>query len=150
MLKKPFSVLVVIENSHNEFLLIQRADDTTFWQSVTGGIEQNESALECAYREVFEETGIDCEASGYEIVPLNITNQYEIREDWRFRYEKGSYLNTEYVFHLQVDNQTQIKLAPKEHLNFKWLTYQNALQLLSSETNKNAVELIYKSKKCKE
>lgn len=149
MLKRPFSVLVIIENSDGEFLLIQRADDATFWQSVTGGIEQNETALECAYREVFEETGIDCEASGYKIVSLNITNQYEIRKDWRYRYEKESYLNTEYVFYLNIDSQTQIKLAPKEHLSFKWLNYQNTLQLLSSETNKNAVELIYKSKRCK-
>ena len=41
MLKKPFSVLVVIQNTRNEFLLIQRVDDAAFWQSVTGCIEDN-------------------------------------------------------------------------------------------------------------
>lgn len=149
MLKKPFSVLVVIQNTRNEFLLIQRADDAAFWQSVTGCIEDNETPLQCAYREVFEETGINCEELGYTIADLDITNYYDIRKDWRHRYESGSITNTEYVFYLKVETDTAIILDPNEHTDFVWLDFKTAYTRFYSKTNKEAAELIFKNQNCK-
>lgn len=144
MLKRPFSVLVVIQNTNHEFLLIQRADDETFWQSVTGCIEQNETPLECAYREVFEETGIDCIAMGYQIVDLNIVNHYEIHKEWLSRYEKGALFNTEYVFFVKINSNSLIKLNPNEHTAYKWLDYFKSIDLITSTTNKSALKSINK------
>ena len=50
------SVLVIIyaESTHR-VLMLQRRDDTTFWQSVTGTLERNETPRETAIREVWEE-----------------------------------------------------------------------------------------------
>ena len=55
--KRPESVLVVIYNDADQVLAMQRQDDPTFWQSVTGSIELGETPLQTAIREVEEETG---------------------------------------------------------------------------------------------
>ena len=54
-LRQPLSVLVVIHTANKSCLLIQRADDPNFWQSVTGALEDGEMPIETAYREVAEE-----------------------------------------------------------------------------------------------
>ena len=56
------SVLVVIyaESTHR-VLMLQRQDDSTFWQSVTGTLERNETPRETAIREVWEEVGLKIE-----------------------------------------------------------------------------------------
>jgi len=41
--KRPESVLVVLYDEHHRILLLQRDDDASFWQSVTGTIETGES-----------------------------------------------------------------------------------------------------------
>ncbi|MEO6421522.1 MAG: NUDIX domain-containing protein, partial [Candidatus Nitrotoga sp.] len=57
--KLPVSVLVVIYTLDFEVLLLERADHTGSWQSVTGSQDEGEALLETAVREVFEETGLD-------------------------------------------------------------------------------------------
>ena len=56
------SVLVVIyaESTHR-VLMLQRQDDPTFWQSVTGTLETHETPRETAIREVWEEVGLKIE-----------------------------------------------------------------------------------------
>ena len=56
--KQPISVLVVLHDGKGNILLIERADNVNFWQSVTGSIEEDESLSQTAVREVWEETGI--------------------------------------------------------------------------------------------
>ena len=65
--KKPESALVVLYDQHYRVLLLQRQDDPTFWQSVTGALEEGELPLETAYREVCEEIGIDAKALKYQL-----------------------------------------------------------------------------------
>ena len=57
-MKIPISVLVVIYQPNRDVLLIERADRSGFWQSVTGSLDAPDENLElAAKREVFEETG---------------------------------------------------------------------------------------------
>ena len=143
MLREPYSVLVVIQNSNHEFLVLQRADDPTFWQSVTGGIEPNESAFACAQREVLEETGIDCATLRLTMIDLNLTHQYEIRPQWRHRYKPEHTVNTEHAFYLRVPANQPVVLHPDEHLAFKWLNYKETLSILWSESNRAVVKYCY-------
>ncbi len=54
--KNPVSVLVVIfARDTGRVLMLQRRDDPSFWQSVTGSQEPGESLMETAKREVLEE-----------------------------------------------------------------------------------------------
>lgn len=138
-LRDPFSVLVMIYNKAGEVLLMQRSDDALFWQSVTGGIEMGERPIECAKREVKEETGIDLDSLNIALTEADYVNQYAIRPQWQFRYKQGALVNTEYVFYVCVPDNTQVKLDPIEHTDFVWLTPQQAIAKAWSDSNKQAI-----------
>ena len=44
--------------STHRILMLQRQDDPSFWQSVTGTLETNETSRETAPIEVWEEVGL--------------------------------------------------------------------------------------------
>ena len=82
--KTPISSLVVIYTKQLDILLLSRCDKKNFWQSVTGSLEKNESPIDTAKREVFEETGIVCD--NYLLEDWNLNHQYKIFSHWRHRY----------------------------------------------------------------
>lgn len=136
--KRPESVLVLIQDQTGRVLVMQRDDDAEFWQSVTGTIEEGEAPLQTAYREVTEETGIDLQRFNCKIIDCRTVNQYKIREDWRKRYPPGTLYNNEYVFRVVVPNDLEITLT--EHTAYQWLSAQDALEKVWSETNKLAIK----------
>ena len=141
--KIPESVLVVIYSADLQVLLIERADQPGFWQSVTGSKDAiDEPSAETAMREVAEETGI---VIGSLAVPLEnlrdwaLRNLYEIYPVWRHRYPPGVTQNTEHVFGLTVPRDIPITLAPREHLRHVWLPWREAADQCFSPSNAEAV-----------
>lgn len=145
--KRPESVLVVLYNQYNEVLVLQRDDDPFFWQSVTGSLEDNESPIQTALREVGEETGIDLSVSPLLISDCRRVNQYVIREDWRHRYAQGVSTNFEYVFCACVPKGSKIVLT--EHLQYLWLDKVSAIEKVWSNTNKEAIKRFVPEAICK-
>ncbi len=140
-MKIPISVLVVIYKSNGEVLLIERADRSSFWQSVTGSIDAiDESLSEAAAREVLEETGIDVQ-----LLPVNSLQdmhhqiEYEIYSQWRQRYAPGVTKNTEHWFSLLVPNDISVTLAPREHVAYQWLPFSEAAKKCFSPSNGDAI-----------
>lgn len=134
--KIPESVLVVIHTPALEVLMLERADRPGFWQSVTGSLDApGEPLPETARREVFEETGI---ASG-ELADWHLINVYEIYPVWRHRYAPGVTHNREHVFGLTVPAGTAVRVAPREHLQYRWLPWHAAADLCFSPSNAEAV-----------
>ncbi len=144
-LKIPISVLVLIHNRNREVLLLERADRPGFWQSVTGSLDLIDEPLEsAAIREVAEETGIDIRALPLgSLQNLHHGVQYEIYPGWRHRYPPGVERNMEHWFALEVPARTPIQLAPREHLQYVWLPYQEAAQKCFSHTNRDAILQFY-------
>jgi dATP pyrophosphohydrolase len=140
-LKIPISVLVVIYKSNRDVLLIERADREGFWQSVTGSLDApNENLDEAATREVFEETGISVDQLPKDALQnMHHQIEYEIYPAWRFRYAEGITKNTEHWFALQVPEDTPIKLAPREHVAFQWLPFEEAATKCFSPSNGEAI-----------
>jgi dihydroneopterin triphosphate diphosphatase len=141
--KIPESVLVVIHSAEREVLLIERADRPGAWQSVTGSKDSvGEPLHETAVREVAEETGIRI---GSPEVPLDrlcdwqLRNVYEIFPVWQHRYAPGVTHNTEHVFGLTVPRDIPITLAPREHLNHRWLPWREAADACFSFSNAEAI-----------
>lgn len=141
--KIPQSVLVVIHASNLDVLLIERAQQPGFWQSVTGSKDTlDEDWALTAIREVAEETGI---AVGSAAVPHSalqdwaLENVYEIYPVWRHRYAPGVTHNTERVFGLTVPRDTPITLAPREHTQHVWLPWQAAADRCFSPSNAEAI-----------
>ena len=144
-LKIPISVLVLIHNGNRDVLLLERADRPGFWQSVTGSLDFVDEPLEnAAIREVAEETGIDINSlpSG-SLQNLHHAVQYEIYPGWRHRYPPGVERNTEHWFALEAPSTSTIRLAPREHLQYVWLPYQEAAQKCFSHTNRDAILQFY-------
>ena len=135
--KRPESVLVVLYDQHHRVLIMQREDDPDFWQSVTGTLEPDELPIQTAYREVAEETGVDLKALGLNLSPQLTQNEYIIRPQWRHRYPPNTSVNTEYVFAVQIPTDIPIHLT--EHLAYRWVTIEEASQIVWSETNRNAI-----------
>jgi dATP pyrophosphohydrolase len=144
--KQPVSVLVVIYTAPStgsgqaldmKVLLLERADHPGYWQSVTGSRDGEESLTETAMREVREETGLDVRQ--HALADWHTHNVYEIYPHWRYRYPPGITHNTEHVFGLQLPHVVDIQLAPREHLNFQWLAWQDAAEKVFSPSNRAAI-----------
>lgn len=138
--KLPFSVLVLIHTAELEVLLLERADRPGFWQSVTGSLHEGESCRDTALREVREETGID--AALYPLHDWRVQNRFEIFRRWSSRFAPGTTHNVERVFGLTLPARVPVSLSAREHLAYRWLPWQEALELVFSWTNADALRLL--------
>lgn len=137
MYKIPVSVLVVIHTVDLQVLLLERADHPGYWQSVTGSQNPGETLLQTALREVLEETGLN--AANSVLTDWQTENQYEIYEEWRWRYSPDARFNTEHVFGLCLPTITPIRIAAREHLDYMWLPWQQAAEKVFSSSNAAAI-----------
>ncbi|HEM4188376.1 NUDIX hydrolase [Streptococcus suis] len=113
-------VLLNVADSH---LIIQRSQIKRgkpnvfprYWDIPGGRVEENELPRDAAVRECFEETGILIEKENLTI----------IHEDSQFDEEKQTVF-TRLVYEVKLLEQPKtILLAPEEHTDFLWLTYNN-------------------------
>lgn len=135
--KIPVSVLVVIYTPDLQVLLLERTDRPGCWQSVTGSRHPGETLEQTAVREVQEETGLD--ASIFSLTDWDLTNEYEIFKEWRWRYPPGVTRNTEHVFGLMVPSPLPVRLEPREHLRYLWMPWPEAAGKVFSWTNAAAI-----------
>lgn len=135
--KIPVSVLVVIHTPDLQVLLLERADHPGWWQSVTGSQDAGETLAQTAVREVREETGLD--AADFVLSDWGYHNVYEIYDCYRHRYPPGTTHNTEHVFGLRLPTPLAVRLAPREHLSYRWLPWQQAAEACFSPSNAAAI-----------
>jgi dihydroneopterin triphosphate diphosphatase len=122
------------KENQREFLLLKRIPEKTgFWQSITGEVE-NETLLEAVFREAKEEAGIEKK----DIIKI-------IKNINSFEYEnlKKNCIVTEYVFGLEIKFNSKITLDKniyKEHAEFRWVSFEEAMNLLKWESNKLSLQ----------
>jgi dATP pyrophosphohydrolase len=134
--KLPESVLVVVHTPQLQVLLLERAAQPGFWQSVTGSREPDDpDLLATARRELREETGLTVGT----LSDWRLTNRYEIWPQWRARYAPDVTHNTEHVFGFLVPETTVATLDPAEHTRQIWLPWQEAMAKVFSPTNRDAI-----------
>lgn len=137
--KHPVSVLVVIYAvDTGRVLMLQRRDDPSFWQSVTGSQEPDETLAQTAVREVWEELGIDVNARQLTVVDCQRQIQFEIFAHFRHRYAPDVTHNSEHWFSLALPTEWEMTLS--EHLALKWLPPAEAALLTKSWSNRQAIE----------
>ncbi len=138
--KIPRSVLVVIHTPDLKVLILERVGRPGFWQSVTGSQHQGESLAETARREVGEETGID--ATALRLRDWRLRNEFTIFAQWRSRFAPGVTRNTEHVFSLEVPQVCPVRIAPDEHIAYRWEEREVAARACFSWTNRDALNLL--------
>lgn len=143
MTKKSKKAQVVIaaidENSQSFQILLLQTNKARgeFWQNVTGKIEDNETVEEGALREAIEETALEIEHI-LDIVDLGLIYEFTDKHE-RKVHEK--------CFLIILDKKWNIKIDPKEHQAYKWLSIpeiQSGIVKYSSnfETLEKALSLL--------
>jgi len=130
----------VIHTADLHVLLIERAGQPGFWQSVTGSLDApDEPLVLTAARELAEETGIVADGERIRLRDWQLANIYEIYPVWRHRYAPGITQNTEHVFSVEVPRDIAVTLSPREHVDHVWLPYLAAADKCFSSSNAEAI-----------
>jgi 8-oxo-dGTP pyrophosphatase MutT (NUDIX family) len=113
-IKKAQVVIAAIDQAGHSFhfLLLQtNVRRGSFWQNVTGKIEDGETFEEGALREVIEETSLQVE-SIVDIISLGL--KYEFVDQRERKVHEESFL-------IIVDKKWETKIDSDEHQSFKWV-----------------------------
>ena len=115
-----------------KFLLLKRAKTKMYehlWQGVAGKIEEGETAVQAAVRELREETGFEPVRM---FVADHISKFYEAYEDR---------INLIPVFGIEVaDNRVTLS---KEHCVFKWVEFDIACKTLVWKGQKEGISMVH-------
>lgn len=105
------------------------------WQGIAGGVEEGETFLEACKREANEEANIQYSAP---IISLNSFSTIPVPNVVKdFIWGEAVYLIEEHCFGIDCTNETI--LLSREHVKMEWLSYEDAQQKLTWDSNKNAL-----------
>ncbi|MFH0832285.1 MAG: NUDIX domain-containing protein [Candidatus Aenigmatarchaeota archaeon] len=136
-------VIGVVVNG-DEFLVLERKHMWRGWEFVKGGLTyMEEGGMPCyedeenaVKREIMEETGLD----------VDILNKFHERVEYEhpehYKNEFGIDMSSHAIFLVNADSR-DVKLS-FEHSNFKWLTYDEARELLTHDEQKRALDIAAK------
>lgn len=103
-------------------LLLTRPERGGFWQPVTGSVESGETLMDAAFREATEETGLAFEAPPFSL-------------DHDFTFEARGKKFHEYGFGIAVPQLENPILDSHEHIDFKWVSIDDAMKHLKHTSN---------------
>jgi len=136
-MRQPYQTLIFPykkENGEYKYAIFLR-EDMKVWQGICGGGEEGETILETAKRETFEESGI---SKASKFIQLDtITTMPVIAVTGKFTWGENVFVIKEYCFGVDATN-IQIKLSD-EHLNYKWVNFEEAEKLLKWDSDKTAI-----------
>ena len=118
--------------------MLQRQDDPSFWQSVTGTLETNETPRETAIREVWEEIGLKIEENSTALFDCKESIELEIFPHLRYKYAPNVTHCHEHWFLLAV--KQEFKPILSEHLAYQWVSPEHAIQMTKSPNNAEAIK----------
>jgi dATP pyrophosphohydrolase len=144
-MRLPIQVSIFIvrptKDGGHEYLMLHRVLPTlSFWQPVTGGVESGETVGQTAERELTEETGFapdDLRAVDYIYsFPPNgfFKNVFEV-------------MPNEIVVHVflaRVPSSSEPTIDPVEHDEYRWCSYDEAMELMHWWDDKEALERVAK------
>ncbi len=139
MSRAPFQVLVLpfwdSPDGQTLYAIFRREASTGgYWQGISGGGEDNETPLEAARREAFEEAGIE---PRNEFIPLRSVCTIPVVNIAGFQWGASVLVIPEYCFGAKLANPT-ICLSD-EHSEYRWVTYDEGISQLQWDSNKNAL-----------
>lgn len=135
-MRAPFQILAIPYRRKNgcQFCVFHRSDIDQ-WQFVAGGGEDDETPVEAAIREIREETGIAVKSilplTAMAYVPASV-----ISEKHRQHWPRDTYVLPEYAFGFLSDQDICLS---KEHTGCEWLSYDEAMQRLTWDSNRTAL-----------
>lgn len=136
-MRAPFQILAIpyqIIEDRPHYCIFHRRDADQ-WQFVAGGGEDEETPIQAAAREIYEEAGITADTI------LNLKSMcylpvQHFSQRYLYHWSKDTYVIPEYAFAFYC--KEKIKLS-HEHTEYVWLTYEEAYAKLSWDSNRTAL-----------
>jgi 8-oxo-dGTP pyrophosphatase MutT (NUDIX family) len=125
-----FSVAACFVEYAGSILLLHRNDEANAWGLPAGSIENGESPIEAAMRELVEETGYM--AVQEDIIPLGTTFVRGSQFDYTFS-----------LFKVSLDDPIDVRIDEHEHTGYRWVTPHEALSLSFIEDLDSYLRLHY-------
>ena len=137
-----------------EFLMIKRATLSYNWQCVSGSVgdtmgatdhPKGESSLECAKRELFEETGY----IPAQLIPFNIPQDLYTENEEGEGEKSPPHLKelikeiAFYNFIAYIDQHQDPVLNPAEHTDWLWCSYKTAYKIIKWALEKKLLKYVY-------
>jgi dATP pyrophosphohydrolase len=137
----PLNVLVLpfrlTASGRVEYAIFRRADDPgDFWQGVAGGVEDAETPLEAARRELFEEAGLS-PREGWIALDAQGSVPANVFADSR-RWGPDVFIVVEHCFGVELSPDDEIQLS-HEHTEVRWLDFETASRLFRYDSNRIAL-----------
>ena len=107
----------------------------SYWQPVTGSVDDGETLIQAAFREAYEESGIELP----QIEALDFVFEFEGR--WGRR--------EEHVFFAKITGNLdlfEIQIDSNEHIHFEWVSVEQVSERLAFDSNRLAFSKIIKKK----
>lgn len=131
---KSYGIIPVFKRG-NDYLFCVVLHNAGHWAFPKGHLIENETPLDTAKREFYEETGID---------QCSISKNISFEEKYNFE-EGGKIIEKIVIYFLGFTDKLEIKTPEKfklEILDAKWLTYDETLKLLTYETAKDLLKKV--------
>ncbi|MGH8795212.1 MAG: NUDIX domain-containing protein [Stackebrandtia sp.] len=137
-MRQPYTVLVFpfrMTTAGPEYAIFRRSDDSN-WQSVSGGVEDDEDLAAAARRETAEEAGLSDANPMYKLDMVSGVEKtcFSASKHW----PDQLYIVPKHFFAMEVGPETSVELS-HEHHEFRWLTYDQAYAALRYDDDKTAL-----------
>lgn len=132
-----FNVLVIPYRLHSdrpEFAVLHRRPPSKMWQFIAGGGEDDETPNVAARRESREEGGV-IETTGW--IQLDSVASIPRTAFPTAPWPESIYVVPEYCFAVEMNN-SELIISP-EHDGWGWCRYEQALEILTWDSNKVAL-----------
>ena len=123
------------ENGY-EYGIFQRSDAPECWQGICGGLEGEETLEEGARRETREEAGIEGEIPLLRLESISYLPDFAFSSKARACWGKSVVVVPMYFFAAEWDGSVVLS---GEHLDMRWLKYEEAYDLVSYLDQKTAL-----------
>ena len=128
-------VKVVVHDGDRVLLLHRRPERGNYWQPITGSIEDGESPLDTARRELREETGHSGEPE-----PLDLSQSFLIESHFLESRHPAPIIASEVAYAASLDSCLPVHLDAAEHDTFGWFTLAEARERIRWTDDREALE----------
>lgn len=142
-MRLPIQVVIYVVRKNGDsfdYLILHRLPERhEFWQGVSGGVEQGETIEEAARRELQEEIGLSST-----LFDIDYSYSFPVANMWSSLYEwftahPEDLTIVVHNFVTIIDREFAPKLDGQEHDQFRWCSYDEAMELLYWEGDKKAL-----------
>ena len=130
-------IKVVVHDGDRVLLLHRRPERGGFWQPISGTLEENESPIATARREIIEESGHAAEP-----IALDLTQSFLIESHYLESRHPSPIIASEVMFRAELDSSLPIRIDPLEHDDWGWFPMAEALEKIRWTDDREALERV--------